>query len=204
MGEMMPRKLRVLVAKPGLDGHDRGAKVVAAALRDAGMEVIYTGLHQTPAQIVEAAVQEDVDVVALSILSGAHMTLFPEVLELMVQRGIGDRLLTGGGIVPPDDMEALAKLGVGRLFGPGASTRDIAQYIRDWFLETHGEEAFAPPAAAPAGAWPAEGPAARKPAAPRRASAPRAGTKRATATATRLRPRAARPKRKPARARKGR
>ncbi len=200
----MPRKLRVLVAKPGLDGHDRGAKVVAAALRDAGMEVIYTGLHQTPAQIVEAAVQEDVDVVALSILSGAHMTLFPEVLELMVQRGIGDRLLTGGGIVPPDDMEALAKLGVGRLFGPGASTRDIAQYIRDWFLETHGEEAFAPPAAAPAGAWPAEGPAARKPAAPRRASAPRAGTKRATATATRLRPRAARPKRKPARARKGR
>jgi methylmalonyl-CoA mutase C-terminal domain/subunit len=202
MGEMMPRKLRVLVAKPGLDGHDRGAKVVAAALRDAGMEVIYTGLHQTPAQIVEAAVQEDVDVVALSILSGAHMTLFPEVFELMVQRGIGDRLLTGGGIVPPDDMETLAKLGVGRLFGPGASTRDIAQYIRDWFLETHGEAAFAPPAAAAPAAWPAEGPAARKPAAPRRASAPRAGAKRRVATWSR--PRAAVPKRKPARARKGR
>ena len=119
----MQRKLRVLVAKPGLDGHDRGAKVVAAALRDAGMEVIYTGLHQSPAQIVEASVQEDVDVVALSILSGAHMTLFPEVLALMKQRGIGDRLLTGGGIVPADDMSALAKMGVGRLFGPGASTR---------------------------------------------------------------------------------
>src|SRR6266850_6435299 len=103
--QRMQRKIRVLVAKPGLDGHDRGAKVVAAALRDAGMEVIYTGLHQTPAQVVEAAVQEDVDVVALSILSGAHMTLFPEVLNLMKSRGIGDRLLTGGGIVPGDDME---------------------------------------------------------------------------------------------------
>ena len=154
----MQRKLRVLVAKPGLDGHDRGAKVVAAALRDAGMEVIYTGLHQSPAQIVEAAVQEDVDVVALSILSGAHMTLFPEVLELMKQRGIGDRLLSGGGIVPPDDMETLAKLGVGRLFGPGASTRDIAQYIRDWFCETHGEEAFVAAPLPAAEAWPSEGP----------------------------------------------
>ena len=100
----MQRKIRVLVGKPGLDGHDRGAKVVAAALRDAGMEVIYTGLHQTPAQIVEAAAQEDVDVVALSILSGAHMTLFPEVMKLMRARGIGDRLLTGGGIIPPEDM----------------------------------------------------------------------------------------------------
>src|SRR5213594_951272 len=129
----MQRKIRVLVGKPGLDGHDRGAKVVAAALRDAGMEVIYTGLHQTPAQVVEAAVQEDVDVVALSILSGAHMTLFPEVLALMRERGIEDRLLTGGGIIPPEDMESLAKMGVGRLFGPGASTQEIAKYIRDWF-----------------------------------------------------------------------
>ena len=101
----MQRKIRVLVGKPGLDGHDRGAKVVAAALRDAGMEVIYTGLHQTPEQIVEAAVQEDVDVVALSVLSGAHMTLFPEVLRLMRERGIGDKLLTGGGIIPPEDFE---------------------------------------------------------------------------------------------------
>src|SRR5258706_2876119 len=148
----MQRKLRVLVAKPGLDGHDRGAKVVAAALRDSGMEVIYTGLHQSPAQIVEAAVQEDVDVVALSILSGAHMTLFPEVLELMKERGIGDRLLSGGGIVPPEDMETLARLGVGRLFGPRASTRDIAQYIRQWFRATHREEAVVAPVAT-AHAW---------------------------------------------------
>src|SRR5215470_16276712 len=133
----MARKIRVLVGKPGLDGHDRGAKVVAAALRDAGMEVIYTGLHQSPAQIVEAAVQEDVDVVALSILSGAHMTLFPEVLALMQKRGVGDRLLTGGGIVPPEDMEVLAKKGVGRLFGPGSSTQDIAAYIRQWFAGAH-------------------------------------------------------------------
>jgi len=133
----MRRKIRVLVGKPGLDGHDRGAKVVAAALRDAGMEVIYTGLHQTPERIVEAAVQEDVDVVALSILSGAHMTLFPEVLKLMKAKGAGDRLLTGGGIIPPEDMEALAKRGVGRLFGPGTSTQDIAVYIRDWFAATH-------------------------------------------------------------------
>jgi methylmalonyl-CoA mutase C-terminal domain/subunit len=127
------RKIRVLVGKPGLDGHDRGAKVVAAALRDAGMEVIYTGLHQTPEMIVEAALQEDVDVVALSVLSGAHMTLFPEVLALMRERGAGDKLLTGGGIVPPQDMEALAKQGVGRLFGPGSSTQDIIAYIREWF-----------------------------------------------------------------------
>jgi methylmalonyl-CoA mutase, C-terminal domain len=127
------RKIRVLVGKPGLDGHDRGAKVVAAALRDAGMEVIYTGLHQTPEQIVEAAIQEDVDVVALSVLSGAHMTLFPEVLKLMRRHGIEDRLLSGGGIIPAEDMEKLSGMGVGRLFGPGASTQDIAAYIRDWF-----------------------------------------------------------------------
>ncbi len=129
----MQRKIRVLVGKPGLDGHDRGAKVVAAALRDAGMEVIYTGLHQSPEQIVEAALQEDVDVIALSILSGAHMTLFTEVIRLMKEHGIEDKLLTGGGIIPPEDMETLAGQGVGRLFGPGASTQDIATYIRSWF-----------------------------------------------------------------------
>ena len=140
----MQRKIRVLVGKPGLDGHDRGAKVVAAALRDAGMEVIYTGLHQTPEQIVEAAAQEDVDVVALSILSGAHMTLFREVLELMRTRGIEDKLLTGGGIIPPEDMGTLAKLGVGRLFGPGASTQDIVVYIRSWFADRYGAAALAP------------------------------------------------------------
>ncbi len=164
----MQRKIRVLVGKPGLDGHDRGAKVVAAALRDAGMEVIYTGLHQTPEQIVEAALQEDVDVVALSILSGAHMTLFPEVLKLMRRRGLGDRLLTGGGIIPPEDMEALARRGVGRLFGPGTSTQDIGEYIREWFAGTHAaEEAVA--TARPAKAAPA--PKAAKSAAP----APRSG-----------------------------
>ncbi len=140
----MQRKIRVLVGKPGLDGHDRGAKVVAAALRDAGMEVIYTGLHQTAAQIVEAALQEDVDVVALSILSGAHMTLFPAVHALMVERGIGDKLLTGGGIIPADDMEALAQAGIGRLFGPGSSTEDIVVYIRAWFAERFGADALAP------------------------------------------------------------
>ena len=142
------RKLRVVIAKPGLDGHDRGAKVIARALRDAGMEVIYTGLHQSPEQIVDAALQEDVDVVALSILSGAHMTLFPEVLALMKKRGLADRLLTGGGIIPPEDMKSLAKMGVGRLFGPGTSTQDIAEYIRDWFVSEHGADAR--PAAAPA------------------------------------------------------
>ena len=145
----MARKIRVLVGKPGLDGHDRGAKVVAAALRDAGMEVIYTGLHQSPEQIVDAALQEDVDVVALSILSGAHMTLFPEVLTLMKRRGLGDRLLTGGGIIPPEDMDTLARKGVGRLFGPGTSTQDIAAYIRQWFAAEHGgdDAAVAPPSA---------------------------------------------------------
>ena len=146
----MSRRIRVLVGKPGLDGHDRGAKVVAAALRDAGMEVIYTGLHQTPEQIVEAAVQEDVDVVALSILSGAHMTLFPEVMEQMRGRGIGDRLLTGGGIIPPEDMDSLAGMGVGRLFGPGSSTRDIAIYIHATLSEREGGESLAPLADPPA------------------------------------------------------
>jgi methylmalonyl-CoA mutase C-terminal domain/subunit len=125
-------KIRVLVGKPGLDGHDRGAKVVAAALRDAGMEVVYTGLHQTPEQIVEAALQEDVDVVALSILSGAHMTLFPRILELMREQGLDDVLLTGGGIISREDMATLQEMGVGRLFGPGTPTREIVEYIRSW------------------------------------------------------------------------
>ncbi|HEX9893140.1 MAG TPA: cobalamin B12-binding domain-containing protein [Gemmatimonadales bacterium] len=126
------RPIRVLVAKPGLDGHDRGAKVVAAALRDAGMEVIYTGLHQTPEMIARAAVQEDADVVGLSILSGAHMTLFPRVRQLLTELGRPDILLTGGGIIPPDDMTALQQQGVGRLFGPGTPTGDLVTYIREW------------------------------------------------------------------------
>jgi methylmalonyl-CoA mutase C-terminal domain/subunit len=129
----MPRPIRVLVAKPGLDGHDRGAKVVAAALRDAGMEVIYTGLHQTPEMIASAAIQEDVDVVGLSILSGAHMTLFPRVLELLKAEGRDDVLLTGGGIIPQEDMDALTAQGVGKLFGPGTSTGDLVAYIKEWF-----------------------------------------------------------------------
>jgi methylmalonyl-CoA mutase C-terminal domain/subunit len=129
------RKIRVLVAKAGLDGHDRGAKVVASALRDAGFEVIYTGLHQTPEMIVQAAVQEDVDVVALSILSGAHMTLFPRVRELMLERGIGDVLLTGGGIISKEDMAALQAKGVGELFGPGTSTTAIVEYIHAWMSQ---------------------------------------------------------------------
>jgi methylmalonyl-CoA mutase C-terminal domain/subunit len=128
-------KIRVLVGKPGLDGHDRGAKVVAAALRDAGMEVIYTGLHQTPERIVETALQEDVDVIALSILSGAHMTLFPRILELMRENGLEGVLLTGGGIISKDDMAELAKMGSGRLFGPGTRTQGIEDYIRGWAEE---------------------------------------------------------------------
>jgi len=129
------RPIRVLVAKPGLDGHDRGAKVVAAALRDAGMEVIYTGLHQTPEMIATAAIQEDVDVVGLSILSGAHMTLIPRVLELLREAGREDILVTGGGIIPPEDMDALEARGTGKLFGPGTPTSELVQYIRDWFSE---------------------------------------------------------------------
>ena len=126
------RKIRVLVAKPGLDGHDRGAKVIAASFRDAGFEVIYTGLHQTPEMIVNAAVQEDVDVVALSVLSGAHMTLFPRVLELLKEEGADGVLLTGGGIIPEADMEVLKEAGVGRLFGPGTPTSEAVEYIREW------------------------------------------------------------------------
>ena len=126
------RKIRVLVAKPGLDGHDRGAKVIASAFRDAGFEVIYTGLHQTPEMIVSAAVQEDVDVVAMSVLSGAHMTLFPRVLGLLREAGAEDILLTGGGIIPEEDRKALQEKGVGRLFGPGTPTSEAVAYIREW------------------------------------------------------------------------
>jgi methylmalonyl-CoA mutase, C-terminal domain len=136
---MSERKIRVLVAKPGLDGHDRGAKVIASALRDAGMEVIYTGLHQTPEMIVNAAVQEDVAVVALSLLSGAHMTLFPRVKELLDAEGADHLLITGGGIIPEEDMAALQEMGIGRLFGPGTTTTAAVQYIRDWF-EQHGRD----------------------------------------------------------------
>jgi len=136
---MAERKIRVLVGKPGLDGHDRGAKVIAAALRDAGMEVIYTGLHQTPEQIVQAAIQEDVDVVALSILSGAHMTLFPRVLSLLREEGADRVLVTGGGIIPSEDMEQLLEMGVGRLFGPGTPTTEAVAYIEDWFAQNRSD-----------------------------------------------------------------
>ena len=129
------RPIRILVAKPGLDGHDRGAKVVAAALRDAGMEVIYTGLHQTPEMIAQAAIQEDVDVVGLSILSGAHLTLFPRVHALLSGAGRGDMLITGGGIIPPEDMAALERQGIGKLFGPGTPTADLIRYIEEWAAE---------------------------------------------------------------------
>lgn len=132
---MPERKIRVLVGKPGLDGHDRGAKVIASAFRDAGFEVIYTGLHQTPEMIVAAAIQEDVDVIALSVLSGAHMTLFRRVLELLRQEGAEDILLTGGGIIPGEDIEELREMGVGQLFGPGTPTSEPIEYIRDWFAE---------------------------------------------------------------------
>src|SRR5436190_23488028 len=135
------RPIRVLVAKPGLDGHDRGAKVVAAALRDAGMEVIYTGLHQTPEMIANAAIQEDVDVVGLSVLSGAHMTLFGRVRDLLAESGRDDILITGGGIIPKEDMESLHGIGVGKLFGPGTPTSDLIEYIKQWFSERQQQEA---------------------------------------------------------------
>jgi methylmalonyl-CoA mutase C-terminal domain/subunit len=135
------RPIRVVVAKPGLDGHDRGAKVVAAALRDAGMEVIYTGLHQTPEMIAAAAVQEDADVIGLSILSGAHMTLIPRVAQLVREQGRDDILITGGGIIPREDMEQLQQQGVGRLFGPGTPTSELVEYIRDWFATREGQDA---------------------------------------------------------------
>lgn len=128
----MNRPIRVLVAKVGLDGHDRGAKIIASALRDAGMEVIYTGLRQTPEMVVNAALQEDVDAIGISILSGAHNTVFPKVIALMKQKKMDDVLLTGGGIIPEDDIKALNEIGVGKLFAPGATTGDIANYIKDW------------------------------------------------------------------------
>jgi methylmalonyl-CoA mutase C-terminal domain/subunit len=137
---MMKRPIRVLVAKPGLDGHDRGAKVVANALRDAGMEVIYSGLHQTPEMIVEAAVQEDVDVIALSVLSGAHRTLFKRVRDLMDENGLGDVALLGGGIIPDQDIGELKKIGVREIFGPGTDTRRIVEYIRELFEKKHERE----------------------------------------------------------------
>lgn len=132
MSQELKRPIRVLVAKVGLDGHDRGAKVIATALRDAGMEVIYTGLRQTPEMVVNAALQEDVDAIGISILSGAHMTVFPKVMELMKGKGMNDVLLTGGGIIPDDDMKKLNDEGVGKLFAPGTPTTEIASYITDW------------------------------------------------------------------------
>ena len=135
MSKELKRPVRVLVAKVGLDGHDRGAKVIATALRDAGMEVIYTGLRQTPEMVVNAALQEDVDAIGISILSGAHMTVFPKVIELMKEKGMDDVLLTGGGIIPDDDMQVLNKAGVGKLFAPGAPTSEIANYIKEWVKE---------------------------------------------------------------------
>ena len=135
----MNDKIRVLVAKPGLDGHDRGAKVIASAFRDAGFEVVYTGLHQTPEMIASAAVQEDVDVVALSILSGAHMALFPRVLELLQQQGMGEVLVIGGGIIPEEDIERLEGLGVAKLFGPGTPTTAPIDYVREFFAARAGD-----------------------------------------------------------------
>lgn len=131
----MNRPIRVLVAKVGLDGHDRGAKVIATALRDAGMEVIYTGLRQTPEMVVNAALQEDVDAIGVSILSGAHMTVFPKIMQLLKDKNMNDVLLTGGGIIPEDDMKTLNEMGAGKLFAPGTSTTDIAEYITNWVKE---------------------------------------------------------------------
>lgn len=128
---MEEKRLRILVAKPGLDGHDRGAKIIARALRDGGFEVVYTGLHQTPEMIAEAAVQEDVDAVGLSVLSGAHMTLFPEVMKLLKERGAADVAVFGGGIIPDDDAAKLKQIGVREIFTPGASTEDIVKWVRE-------------------------------------------------------------------------
>lgn len=132
MSKEFNRPIRVLVAKVGLDGHDRGAKIIATSLRDAGMEVIYTGLRQTPEMVVNAALQEDVDAIGVSILSGAHMTVFPKLIGLMKLKGLNDVLLTGGGIIPDADMKALNEMGVGKLFAPGAQTKEIVAYISDW------------------------------------------------------------------------
>jgi methylmalonyl-CoA mutase C-terminal domain/subunit len=138
---MSEEKIRILIAKPGLDGHDRGAKVIARALRDAGMEVIYTGLRQTPEMIVESALQEDVDAIGLSILSGAHMTLFPRVIELLKEKGLDDVLVFGGGIIPDQDVPELKRLGVKGIFGPGTSTDTIVEFIRDEVLRQRTEAA---------------------------------------------------------------
>ncbi len=132
MGTNHNRPVRVLVAKVGLDGHDRGAKVIASFLRDAGMEVIYTGLRQTPEMVVNAAIQEDVDVIGISILSGAHMTVFPKILGMLREKGVNDILLTGGGIIPEEDMTKLHQIGVGKLFPPGTDTSMIVNYINEW------------------------------------------------------------------------
>lgn len=132
MSDKTKRPIRVLVAKVGLDGHDRGAKVIASFLRDAGMEVIYTGLRQTPEMVVNAAIQEDVDVIGISILSGAHMTVFPKILNLLKEKNVDDILLTGGGIIPENDMNKLKEIGVGNLFPPGTDTSEIVNYITNW------------------------------------------------------------------------
>lgn len=138
MSMKIDRPIRVLVAKVGLDGHDRGAKVIASALRDAGMEVIYTGLRQTPEKVVQAALQEDVDAIGISILSGAHMTIFPKIVKLMKEKNLHDVLLTGGGIIPDNDLKKLNEIGVGKLFQPGANTHEIADYIKEW-VQMHRE-----------------------------------------------------------------
>jgi methylmalonyl-CoA mutase C-terminal domain/subunit len=135
MDKSLSRPIRVLVAKVGLDGHDRGAKVIATSLRDAGMEVIYTGLRQTPEMVVNAAIQEDVDAIGISILSGAHMTVFPKIINLMKENNLTDVLLTGGGIIPEEDRIRLQEIGVGKLFAPGTPTTDISTYILDWVME---------------------------------------------------------------------
>lgn len=131
----MQRPIRVLVAKVGLDGHDRGAKVIATSLRDVGMEVIYTGLRQTPEMVVNTALQEDVDAIGVSILSGAHMTVFPKIIALLKEKEMNDVLLTGGGIIPEEDMQQLSEMGVGKLFAPGTTTTEIANYIKDWVAQ---------------------------------------------------------------------
>nr|WP_121270052.1 cobalamin B12-binding domain-containing protein [Pedobacter schmidteae] len=135
MSNALKRPIRVLVAKVGLDGHDRGAKVIATSLRDAGMEVIYTGLRQTPEMVVNAALQEDVDAIGVSILSGAHMTVFPKIIDIMKQKNVTDVLLTGGGIIPEGDMEKLKQIGVGELFAPGTTMETIVNYIKNWVAE---------------------------------------------------------------------
>jgi methylmalonyl-CoA mutase C-terminal domain/subunit len=138
MNNSLSRPIRVLVAKVGLDGHDRGAKVIATSLRDAGMEVIYTGLRQTPEMVISAAIQEDVDAIGISILSGAHMTVFQKIINLMKENNLTDVLLTGGGIIPEEDRVRLQEMGVGKLFAPGAATTDISAYIRDWVIANRG------------------------------------------------------------------